>query len=497
MQKIIECVPNFSEGRDLKKIEKMVQAITSISGITLLDQESDPAHNRSVVTFVGDSKAVFQAAFAGIKKASELIDMDIHKGEHPRMGATDVCPFIPISGVTIEECIDLAKKLAKKVGEQLKIPVYLYEKAAIRPQRENLANIRQGEYEIIKKEIGKNSERDPDFGPKKLGKAGATAIGVREILVAYNVNLDTNDLKIAKAIAKKIRFKDGGFPFVKALGFMLKDRGIVQVSMNLTNYKETAVYKVFQAIKKEAKTHGVKVLESEVIGLIPEKALIEAAKYFLKIKNFKDEQILEKILALKMEKSEMSLENFLDQVASKSPVPGGGSVSALAGSLAAALGSMVANLTLNSKRYKKVHKNIIKELPKTEKLRAELFELIEADSLAYQKVRDVYKNSDQKNIQQALKQAALSPLKIAATAIKILEPLEVLIKNGNQNAISDCGVAIYLIEAAIKGAILNIKINMKYIEDKQFNKVMIEKIKKFKKIIQEKSKMTIKLFKEF
>src|SRR3990167_8251258 len=253
MQKIIECIPNFSEGRDKKKIDKSCKAITNVKGILLLNVESDIAHNRSVITFAGTPVAVLEAAFQATKTASRIIDLTRHKGEHPRMGATDVIPLVPISGITMKECVRLAQKLGSRIGIELKIPVYLYEKAAKREDRKNLANIRKGEYEGLKKEIGKNADRKPDFGPKYLGKAGATAVGAREPLIAYNVNLDTKNIKIAKAIAKKIREKDGGFKSVKALGFELKDKGITQVSMNLTNYKITPPHIVFNAIKKEAK----------------------------------------------------------------------------------------------------------------------------------------------------------------------------------------------------------------------------------------------------
>jgi len=256
--KILECIPNFSEGRNPLVIAEIIAAILSISGVSLLDQTSDIDHNRSVLTFAGSPKAVVEAAFQAIKKAQELIDMDRHHGEHPRMGATDVCPLVPIQDISDEEALQYANNLAERVGKELQIPVYLYEKSALNPERQNLANVRKGEYEGIKSEIETNPNRTPDYGPRKVGKAGAIAIGVREPLIAYNVNLDCNDLKIAKAIAKKIRFKDGGLPFVKALGLELKERGIVQISMNLTNYKVTPPFVAFDAIKKEAEKHSVK-----------------------------------------------------------------------------------------------------------------------------------------------------------------------------------------------------------------------------------------------
>lgn len=482
MKKIIECIPNFSEGKDEKKIKAILNAITSIPGVILLDHESDASHNRSVVTFAGEPKPVLEAAFQAVKKAQKLIDLDKHKGEHPRMGATDVCPLVPIAGVKNEECVKYAEALGERIGSELNIPVYLYEKAARKPERINLADIRKGEYEVIKKEMGKNPDRNPDFGPKKVGKAGTIAVGVRDPLVAFNVNLDTNDLKIAKSIAKKIRFKDGGFKCVKAMGFELKDKGIVQISMNLVNYKVTNVQTVFRAIKKEAKINGVKILESEIIGLIPQESLIKAAVSFLKVANFNNKQILELILQKEMGKNREYLDEFLDKVAAKKPVPGGGSVSALAGSLAAALGLMVSSLS-------KI-KNLF---PKLEKLKIRLYQLIEEDSDAYKSVGVAYKSGKKTEIEKALKIAAETPLETAKTSLEILDSLLILAEKGNQNAISDCGVASYMAEAAVRGAILNVKINLKEISDKTFNKKMNDECEKLRKTLKKKTEKIEKL----
>ncbi|MBI4235136.1 glutamate formimidoyltransferase [Candidatus Peregrinibacteria bacterium] len=488
MKKIIECIPNFSEGRDQHKITQIVEAIKSVPGILFLGVESDIAHNRSVVTFAGEPEDVLQAAFNGIKIAAQLIDLNKHKGEHPRMGATDVCPLVPLKGVKMEECVAYAEKLAEKVAKELEIPVYLYEKAARKPERENLADMRKGEYEGIKKEIGKNPSRKPDFGPAKLGKAGITAIGAREPLVAYNVNLNTPDLKIAKKIAKTIRGKDGGFKYVKALGFMLQDRGVAQVSMNLVNYKKSTVHHVFEAIKCEAQKYGVGILESEIVGLIPEKALFKAAKYYLQLNGFKNNQILEKSVQKQIEKSSPTLEDFLDQTASKSPVPGGGSVAALSGSLAAALCEMVCNLTLNNKKYAKVHKQIAGLLEKSGTLRKKLYLDIEADAESYAEVANVYRAKDkngkinQNKLQEALKNAALSPLNIAKSSSTLLNLIPQISKIGNQNALSDCGVALHMAEASVKGAILNIEINLKQITDKTFKTKLEKEISSLSKI---------------
>ncbi|MCD6127040.1 MAG: glutamate formimidoyltransferase [Methanomicrobia archaeon] len=289
--KIVECVPNFSEGRNIENINRIIDAIKSVEGVKVLDTESDKDHNRSVITFIGDPESVEEAAFRGCKKASELIDLNKHKGEHPRMGATDVIPFIPVSDVSMKECVSIAEKLGERIWNELKIPVYLYEEAARTPERKNLADIRKGEFEWLKENIEK---RPPDFGDRIHPTAGATAVGAREFLIAFNVNLNTNDLSIAKKIAKAVRFKSGGFRYVKALGFEIKERGIVQVSMNLTNYKKTPIYRVFEAIKSEADRYGVSIIGSELIGLAPMDALLDVADFYLRLENFKKTQVLER-----------------------------------------------------------------------------------------------------------------------------------------------------------------------------------------------------------
>lgn len=296
-KKLIECIPNFSEGRDPKKIKKIQDAISHVKGIHILNCTSDTDHNRTVITFVGEPKDVYKAAYEAVKTAAKVINLNDHIGVHPRIGATDVLPFVPLQNTNVKECVELAKKLSAQIGKELKIPVYLYEKAATRPERENLSDIRNVGYEKLKEEISTNPERKPDYGPEKLTTAGAIAIGVREILIAYNVNLNTNDIFLARDIARTIRQSNGGLSYVKALGLELADRGIVQVSMNLTNYKETSVKTVYDLIKKEAKKDGVEILESEVIGLIPQKPLTECGKdyaKYLKLNNqFQESQILE------------------------------------------------------------------------------------------------------------------------------------------------------------------------------------------------------------
>jgi len=295
--KLVECIPNFSEGKNKKIIDAIVNEIKKVKNVSLLDVESDPDHNRSVVSFIGEPDAVKKAAFLACAKAAKLIDMNKHKGEHPRMGATDVIPFVPISDITMKECVELAKQLGKEIGEKLKIPVYLYAEAATIPERVRLPDVRRGQYEGLKEEIKTNPDKKPDFGPIELGSAGATAVGARPPLIAFNVNLNTTDLQIASDIAKMIRESSGGFKAVQAKGFDIKERNLVQVSMNLLDYNVTSIFKVFDTIKEEAKKRGVEVVGSEVIGLVPMDALIDVSEDYLKIENFKKDQILEKRLS--------------------------------------------------------------------------------------------------------------------------------------------------------------------------------------------------------
>jgi glutamate formiminotransferase len=292
MDKIVECVPNFSEGRRASVVDEIVLAMT-LRGVKVLDREMDANHNRSVVTLAGAPDAIEEAVFRGIATAARLIDLDVHHGQHPRIGATDVVPFVPIRDVTMGDCVALARRLGERVARELAIPVYLYEHAAMRAERRDLAYIRRGEYEVLKQEIATDPEREPDFGPKKIGKAGATVIGARPFLIAYNVNLATNDVQIAKEIAKTVREKGGGLPSVKALGFELKDRGIVQVSMNLTDFNVTGILKVFETVKAEAEKRGAPVLESEIVGLVPLEALTQLAAHALKLPGLNVSQVVE------------------------------------------------------------------------------------------------------------------------------------------------------------------------------------------------------------
>ena len=478
MAQLVECVPNFSEGRRPEVIDAILKEITSVEGITLLDREMDASHNRAVVTFVGPPMEAKEAAFRAYKKAAELIDMQTHTGEHPRMGATDVCPFIPISEITVAECKQLVRELAERVGNELSIPVFLYEESATTPERQNLATVRKGEYEGLREAIGTDPLRKPDYGPEKMNlKAGATAIGVRLPLVAFNAYLDSDNIKIADKIAKAIRSRSGGFMYCKALGFEIEDRGCVQVSMNLVNYKKTPIHRVFELIKLEAARYGVNVTSSEIVGLIPNEALIMAVEWYLRLENFSVNQILEEKLKQASEAQQKSTDDFINDVASASPAPGGGSVASLAGSLGAALTSMVSRLTISKKKYKDVHDEIGAILARSEILRQDLTELIIRDKEAFEKVMAAFKlpkDSEKEvkaravQIEEANKGAALVPLKVAEKSLEILSLTKVVAEKGNVNSISDAGVAALMAKAGMDGAILNVRINIAGMEDRDF-----------------------------
>jgi len=490
MAQLVECVPNFSEGRRPEVIAEIIDEITSVDGITLLDKEMDASHNRAVVTFVGGPMAAKEAAFKAYKKAAELIDMRTHTGEHPRMGATDVCPFIPISEITVAECIQLVRELAHDVGEKLQIPVYLYEEAATVPERKDLAKVRSGEYEGIREEIGKKPERKPDFGPEKMNlKAGATAIGVRMPLIAFNAYLNTNDIKVAKRIAKAIRSRSGGFAFCKALGFEIKERNCVQVSMNLVNYKKTPMHRVLDAIKVEAARYGVAVTSTEIVGLVPNEALVKTAEFYLQLANFSKDQILEEKLQKASEAQKQTGGEFFNEVASSSPAPGGGSVAAAAGALGAALTSMVSRLTVTKKKYQDVHDEIGAILTRSEALRKELTDLIVKDKEAFDRLlatRKLPKDTEEEvktravQIEDATRGAALVPLKVAEKSLEVLSLVKVVAEKGNVNSITDAGVGALMAKAALEGAIFNVRINITGLEDAAFVKKLSTEIEGYK-----------------
>ncbi len=500
MKQIVECVPNFSEGRDKSKIDEIVKVIES-TGVQILDVEMNPDHNRAVLTFIGEPEQALEAAFNAAKKAAELIDLTKHKGEHPRIGATDVIPFVPISNISTEECVELAKRLGKRIADELDIPVYLYEAAATRPDRENLANIRKGEFEGLSKEIEVNPDRYPDFGKSKIHPtAGATVVGARFPLIAYNINLNTSDVNIAKNIAKAIRFRDGGFRYAKALGFELKEEGIAQVSINMTNYLGTPLYRVFEMVKLEAQRYGVTIRESEIVGLVPEKALIDTAIFYLQLNRFNENQILEYHLRGTVKREE-SLYEFLSQLADAKPTPGGGSVAALQGALSAGLLSMVTGLTV-----KKIDDQELKGFHGLLKIAvSDFYKLIEEDKNAFDEVMKAYRmpktTEEEKNvrscaIQEAVKRATNVPLRVCEKIMGLYQYARILLQKGLKAAISDVGVAIYTLHSGFLSARANVLINLPSITDTGFvNKIKmrieelkIEELKVYQELDEEFSK---------
>ncbi len=471
---ILECIPNYSDARRPDVIEAIMSAVTSVPMVTMLDRHSDLDHNRTVLTFVGPPEAVEEAAFRSIARAAELINLDQHTGEHPRIGATDVVPFVPISGFTMQDSVQLARHLAQRVGDELHIPVYLYEEAATRPERTNLENLRRGQYEALKREMGVNPERDPDFGPKHVSTAGATVIGARQPLIAYNVYLDTNDQTIAEKIAKTIRYSSGGLRYLKALGLLVDGRA--QVSMNLTNYHKTPVALVQETIRREAARYGTMIHHAELVGLTPQEALADAAVWYLQLDQFKQEQILENKLFSVSQPAQPTPEEetgpgtaFLDALASGSATPGGGSAAAYAGASAASLVSMVARLTLGKKKYEQVQSQVQAILTQSESLRDELTQTIQLDATAFEHVMSAYKlpkdtreqqELRSKAIQQATLLATQAPMSTANKSMQVLELAEQIIRIGNISALSDGATGAALAEAAIAGAGYNIRINV-------------------------------------
>jgi glutamate formiminotransferase/formiminotetrahydrofolate cyclodeaminase len=454
---VVECVPNFSEGRDTATIDALRSAITGVAGVQLLDVQRDPAHNRSVFTFVGNPTAVVEAAFAALRVATERIDLTKHGGEHPRMGATDVVPFVPVAGITMDECVALARTLGERVGKELAIPVFLYAKAATRPEHERLPDIRKGEFEGLRER-----PLESDFGPKKVHPtAGATAIGARPFLVAYNIYLDTTDVGIAKEIAKKIRTSSGGLPAVQASGFEVE--GLAQVSMNLLDIDETPPVKVFEVVKAEAAARSVKIKKSEIVGLIPERAIIRAAEAALQLPDAADHILEAKIREARA--GGPSLNDWIDELASGSPTPGGGSAAALAGTLAAALVAMVARLTIGRKAYAAVEARAREILADAERLRAELRRLVDEDAAVYAGVSRAYKIPKDdpgrgRAVDDALLAAARTPAEVVKRARRVHQLATEIGAIGNKNAASDARVAGLLAGTAIDGALENIKVNV-------------------------------------
>lgn len=473
MPQIVECVANFSEGRRASVVDEIVAAIAAVPGVHVLDRESDPDHNRSVITFVAGPQAIVEAAFQGIAAAARLIDMDEHRGEHPRVGAADVVPFIPIEGLEMKDCVQLARQLGERVGRELSIPVYLYEAAATRPDRENLADVRRGQYEGLKQAIATDPDRAPDFGPAQLGKAGATVIGARAPLVAYNVYLNTDNVEIAKQIGKDIRHSSGGYRFVKGLGLLVD--GKAQVSMNLTDFTRTPIHRVVETIRREAARYGVAIERSEIIGLIPQRALLDAAQWYLQIDDFKPEQVLENRLADALRAEQVSAApDFLDELAAGTATPGGGAAAAHAGAMGAALVAMVARLTIGKKKYAEVEARMQEIVAEAEALRAALAQGAAQDSAAFDEVMaafrlpketDADKSARAAAIEKATQHAAEVPLEAARLAARIIELAAELAETANSNAVSDAGSAGAMAGAALHAAALNVKINATSVQD--------------------------------
>jgi len=538
MAEIIECVPNFSEGRDPNIIKAIGDAIAAVSEVKLLNVDPGAATNRTVITFIGTRKGILVGAFAGIAKAAELIDMRQHHGAHPRLGATDVCPLIPISGISAEECIQLSHELARQVATELKIPVFLYEKSAQTAERINLENIRAGEYEGLSEKL-KNPQWKPDYGPAEFNaRSGATVIGVREFLIAYNVNLNTNDRKLASEIALQIREKGryqrdregnilydengaalriaGRLPSTKAVGWYIDEYKIAQVSINLTNYKVTPPHVVFEEVRKLARQMGLRVTGSEIVGLVPKEALLMAGRYYLQLQG-KSQGVPEsallhtaiqslglndvspfdpkqKIIEFQIKEfddplTELDLRQFADELSSDSPAPGGGSVAALCGVMAASLTAMVANLTFGKRGYEHYSKKMNQTAINAQLLKDELLRLVDRDAAAFNQVMGSYRlpkkteverAQRQVAIQEAMKTAAQIPLQVMETCEKVLILTDYVSKRGNLNSISDAGVAALATDAAIRGAALNVLINLGNIEDSEFKTRMHEAVAQIK-----------------
>jgi len=538
MQKLIECVPNFSEGRDLDVIRQITGAIESMDGVALLDVDPGATTNRTVVTFVGSPEGAVEAAFRAIQKAAEVIDMRKHKGAHPRMGATDVCPFVPVSNVSWEEAIACAHQLARRVGDELNIPVYLYERAAKNKSRLNLSVIRAGEYEGFFEKI-KDPVWKPDFGPVVFNeKSGATVIGARDFLVAYNVNLNTKAVRRANSVAfdvreqGRIKTEDGtpsGKPVldakgrpahipgmlkhVKAIGWFVEEYGIAQVSMNLTNIEETPLHAAFDACAEAASKRGLRATGSEIVGMVPKKCLMDAGRYFLRKQKWSEgaaeEELIdiairsmglselkpfdpkEKVIEFKIESAakksllKMNLRQFCNETLRDSPAPGGGSVAALMGALGVSLGGMVANLSAGKRGWDDKLHYFSNWAVKAQQLKDELLLLVDEDTAAFNKVMDAFalpkESAEEKNaraaaIEQATKHAAEIPLKVMQAASKSYQLLFEMAEKGNPASISDVGVGTLATRACIKGAALNVKINLGQLKDEKFKSDLLKKV---------------------
>lgn len=486
MRRLVECVPNFSEGRDRAKVEAIVAAMREVPGVLLLAHESDADHNRSVVTIAGDPDVVVEAAVRAVGKAAELIDLTRQTGVHPRIGAADVVPFVPIEGVTLQDCVALAKRAGREIWSRHHVPVYFYEAAAQRPDRVNLENIRRGQFEGLRQQIAVNPDRAPDVGDRALHPtAGATVVGARKFLIACNILLNTRDVAIAKKIARAVRFSSGGLRYVKAMGVYLEARELAQVSMNLTDFEQTPLHRVFEMVKSEAESYGVSIAGSEIIGLIPRRALDMAAEHFLQFENFSPAHVLEKRLEDALAAGAppgvpslaATVRPFLAAIAAPTPTPGGGSAAALAGALAACLGQMVAGLSIQRKSQAAYAARLERILDELRSVASELPDSIDRDAAAFEAVlaaRKMPRDSEQdrqardRATRDALRQAVAIPLEIARRSARIFEILGQLQEISSPSMLSDVHVGRLMASAAARAALENVEINLAGIEDQAF-----------------------------
>jgi glutamate formiminotransferase len=495
MKRLIECVPNFSEGQDAAKVDAIVQAMSSVPGVYVLDREMDADHNRCVITLAGEPEAVGEASILGAGKAMELIDMTTHTGAHPRVGATDVVPFIPIEGLTLEDCVALARRVGSEIWRRHRIPVFFYEAAATRPDRVNLENVRRGQFEGLREELKKNHDRQPDVGePKMHPTAGVTVVGARKFLIAYNVNLNSSDVSIANKIAKAIRYSSGGLRYVKSMGVELKARNLAQVSINLTDFEQTPMHRVYEMVKREAERYGAVPVGSEIVGLIPKKAIEMAADFFLQLESFSPSQVFENKLSAVLSGAPMEAKDgklagvarpFLEAVAAPTATPGGGSVSAYVGAMAAALGQMVAGLS-RKKKSQAAHVDKLSEaLDELRKTADELTEAIDQDAASYESVMAAFKLPQgdaqetaqrEDSIQAATKGAAEVPLRVAEKAAQLNGRLLQLEGIAAASMKSDLQVARLMAVAAAKGALANVEINLEGLEEGKYVETMRKKV---------------------
>ncbi|MFW9788334.1 MAG: glutamate formimidoyltransferase [Candidatus Thorarchaeota archaeon] len=492
--KVVECVPNFSEGRDKKVIDALSDAIKSVEGVRLLDVEFDPDHNRSVFTFIGEPQQVKNAALIAAKLAVEKIDLTKHEGAHPRMGAVDVVPFIPLHGTTIGECIELSKEFANEFSKTCDVPVFLYSKSATRPDRVDLPNIREGEFETLRDEIGTNPEKEPDYGPKKIHPtAGATATGARNFLIAININLSTTNLEVAKVCADAVRATTGGFVNVQGIGLDLPAKNCVQVSLNLTHPKKTKIHQVLEVVRNEARRFGATVIETEIVGMVPLFALLDALRYYIQPERLDEDMILDLYYLgggsdpTKKTFTEMSMIEFGNQVRRARATPGGGSVAAALGSFGAGLVCMVTGLSISGRKFAGIKEEMVKHRHACEYDRGVLMDLIEKDSEAFDVVMDTFKLPDETAAQKKKKEAATQKATIEAAKIPLrtmqhsfsaLTHAKVAATKGNINTITDAGVAAHALMAAMEGAALNVRINLGNITDKSFTDKTAKEVEK-------------------